>query len=166
MLCLSQLQIAYCNRKRCLFHNNSLRGALSQENETFFDNWSQRRREWGRGWLKVDWAMYIRRIAAEIHPYCFNHSDTLSGRSIPLIFWWQILFYPPECVCKYSQMGSNPWKRRQSKMLQIICAIVLSSVSAGILAVSQTDWWQLFSSSVQRTSLHFAFWCIRDLPED
>ena len=109
MFCLSQLQIAYCNRKRCLFHNNSWRGALSQENESFFNNWSHRRGEWGegKGWLKVDWAMYIRRIAAEIHPYCFNHSDTLSGRSIPLIFWWQILFYPPECVCKYSQMGAT-----------------------------------------------------------
>ena len=64
--------------------------------------------------------MYIRRIA-EIHPYCFNHSDTLSGRSILLIFWWQILFYPPECICKYSQMGEatleKGWYLKCSKML-------------------------------------------------
>ena len=33
----------------------------------------------------ASYVMYIRRIA-EIHPYCFNHSDTLSGRSILLIF--------------------------------------------------------------------------------
>ena len=55
-------------------------------------------------------------------------------------------------------MGANPWKRRQSKMLQIICAIILSPASA----VSQTDWLQFLSSSVQ----HFAFWCISHLPDN